>query len=293
MWLILAAASAVCFGLRGILYQWTSQKPLDRNLMLFGVYLCGMVVAILANIVTRQVWTWGAFMGVSMGFFSYVSNAAMYKGFAVGKASLVAIFTGLPPVVVVATAYLLWGEKLNWGQMAAFVIILGGIVIIRYSNELSLSNLKGVQWAILAMFGFAVTDLSSKQSMLWHGEIFPTLTVMYTTGALLFLASWRKKRSGRDITGLMPEIKPAEKRWSRRRTFLWGMVVGLTNISGMILILPAFKLGVTGLVSAIIATNVLLILFYARIFLKERFSGLQFAGMISAISGIILLRLLG
>lgn len=30
MWFILAAASVLCFGLRGILYQWTSHTTADK-----------------------------------------------------------------------------------------------------------------------------------------------------------------------------------------------------------------------------------------------------------------------
>jgi drug/metabolite transporter (DMT)-like permease len=295
MWLIFAAAAAVCFGLRGILYQWTSRKPLDRNLMLLGVFSLGTIVSLIANLFAGQAWTLGALMGIAMGIFSFVSNSAMYKGFAVAKASLVAVFTGLPPAVVVIIAFFLWGETLNGWQIGAFIFILLGILVIRYSNELSLSNLKGVQWAIIAMLGFAITDLSSKQSQLWDGEVLPTLTMMFTTGTLLFLISWRRQLA---ISKINPSSAsdstdtPVQK-WPNSRTYLWGMVVGITNVSGMILILPAFKLGVTGLVSAVIATNVLLILLFSRVILKERFTRLQVGGITLTIAGVLLLRLLG
>src|SRR4051794_10606320 len=113
MWLVYAASAAVCFGLRGILYQWTSQKPLDRNLMLLGVFFLGTITTLLSNVFVGQAWNWAALVGIVMGVFSFLSNASMYKGFAVAKASLVAVFTGLPPAVVVIIAFLLWGEKLN------------------------------------------------------------------------------------------------------------------------------------------------------------------------------------
>ena len=38
MWIIYALLAALFFGTRGVMYQWTSQKNLDRNLMLFGVF---------------------------------------------------------------------------------------------------------------------------------------------------------------------------------------------------------------------------------------------------------------
>ncbi|WP_127579997.1 EamA family transporter [Paenibacillus koleovorans] len=320
LWLLYAALAAVCFGLRGILYHWTSQKPLDRNVMLLGVYMSGALVSALFALLLRESWTPAVWAGVSMGIFSFVSNAAMFRGFAVGKASLVAIFTALTPIVVVAASYVLWHETLNLAQSASFVIILAGIVMIRYSNDISWGNLKGAEWALLAMVAFGITDLSSKQAMLWGADKLPTLFVMYATGSLLFGASWlRARQAARRLAavrgsaagelaaaavseaavgelaaeGLAPAKAKAAVRWTTSRTIWLGMVVGLSNISGMLLILPAFELGVTGLVSAVIATNVLLILLYARLVLKEVWTRMEFAGILTAIVGVLLLRLLG
>lgn len=238
-----------------------------------------------------QNWTFGAAAGLLMGTFSYVSNAAMYKGFAIGKTSLMAIATSLPPVVVIVSAYLLWGEKLSWGQGGAFVVILVGILMMRYSGGFSIANLSGLKWAVITLIGFGFTEVSTKQSTLWEGQIFPTLTVMFAVGSLLFYVSWQKQlkknRSQDSITRLITSVKI----WSFPLTMLWGMLVGLTNISGMVFMLMALKLGVTGLVSAIIATNVLLILLYARIFLKENFSRLEVGGMICTFAGVVSLRL--
>lgn len=292
MWLLYATGAALCFGMRGVLYQRTSKLPAERSELLLGVYLCGIVVALAANAIVGQPWTRGALAGVLMGVFSYISNSSMYKGFAVGKTSLVAILTGLPPVVVIGIAYLLWGETLTWQQLAAFAIILCGIVLIRYSNDLTLTNLQGAQWGLLAMVTFALTDLSGKQATLWAGETLPTLVLMYVTGSLLFGISALRNRIRLSRTRMESSDSEAAK-WPFRKTLAVGMAVGLTNISGMILILPAFRLGVTGLVSAIVALNVLMILFYARIFLKETFSRMEIIGISLAFCGVIVLRLFG
>lgn len=330
MWLVYASASAFCFGLRGILYQWSSRRPMDRNLMLLGVFMLGTLVAGGANLFVGQAWSWGAAAGVMMGAFSFMSNMSMYRGFAVGKASLVAVLTALPAAVVSLGAFILWQEKLTGWQFGALCVILLGIVVIRYSNELNLSNLRGMQWGVLAMLGFAITDLSSKQSQLWHAEVLPTLTAMFATGALLFLIVWRRAvgqtarqygdgsgkagnvrvDNGADEVAVTAEKTPSAKgctpgdidsvktakgeaRWSGRRSFLWGMAVGFTNVSGMMLILPAFKLGPAGLVSAVIATSVLLILLFTRLYLKERFTKPQLLGIGMAIAGVMMLKLLG
>ncbi|TNJ65269.1 DMT family transporter [Paenibacillus hemerocallicola] len=318
MWLAYASLAAVCFGFRGILYQWTSQKPIERNLMLLGVYVSGAIVSIAAALALGQSWSPAVWTGLVMGAFSFVSNASMYKGFSVGKASLVAVFTALTPVVVAAVSYFRWGETLNLWQAAAFLVIVAGIVIIRYSNDLSWRNLQGVQWALLAMVTFGITDLASKQAMLWHADKLPTLFIMYATGSVLFFLLWslgrlRKGMLGvgarrevavanvsgaaaasarTDTDGRFPKADARPAAWSIRKTLGWGAFVGLSNISGMIFILPAFQHGITGLVSAVVATNVLLILLYARVFLKERWSFQELIGILCALAGVLGLRLL-
>ncbi|TVY08292.1 DMT family transporter [Paenibacillus cremeus] len=302
MWFVYAAAAAVCFGLRGILYQWTSQRPLQRNVLLFGVYLSGILIALAVNLAVSQPWSKPVWIGTLMGLFSFTSNAAMYKGFSVGKASLIAIFTALPPVVVVLMAYLIWGEKLNVWQMAAFAVILTGVLMIRYAGDLSLKHLQGAGWGVVAMLFFGLTDLSSKASTLHGAEPLPTLVVMYATGTLCFGFSWmidarqaRRVRAaiGQGVQEMAAASESGSKRWPVGKTLLWGMVVGVTNISGMMFILPAFKLGVTGLVSAMIAMNVVIVLLYARFGLKEKMSRLEVGGLICALIGILVLKLAG
>ncbi|WP_284640862.1 EamA family transporter [Paenibacillus silviterrae] len=306
MWFVFAAASALSFGLRGILYQWTSKRPIDRNVMLLGVYVSGMLIALAAGMVVRQPWTVEAWLGVLMGLFSYVANASMYKGFAVAKASLIAIFTALPPVVVVVLAYLFWGETLNSVQLSTFLLIVAGIIMLRYSNDLSLRNLKGAQWGLLTMLFFALTDLTSKQATLAGASTFPVLVTMYATGSLLFGLSWwldRSRKARIELAAGASEVAAASAAesesvkttipvmWPSRKSFLWGMLVGITNICGMMFALPAFRLGITGLVSAVLAMNVVMVLLYARLVLKEKFTRLEVAGLSCAILGMVLLRL--
>ncbi|RKN85058.1 DMT family transporter [Paenibacillus ginsengarvi] len=322
MWLVYAVLAAVSFGFRGILYQWTSQRRIERNLMLLGVYLSGAAISLTAALLLGQSWSAAVWTGAVMGFFSFISNASMYKGFSVGKASLVAVFTALTPVVVAVVSYFRWGEKLNGWQAAAFLLIIAGVVFIRYSNDLSMRNLQGVQWALLAMITFGITDLASKQAMLWEADKMPTLFIMYATGSLLFFALWQTGRlqTRASRTGYKREVavssvataggagteqtegpspapgdtgtKSPDSAWSIPRTLRWGALVGLTNITGMALILPAFQHGITGLVSAVVATNVLLILLYARLFLNERWSPKEMIGIACALAGVLGLRLL-
>lgn len=288
MWIIYALLAAVFFGARGIMYQWTSQKNINRNLMLFGVFFVGFIISASAMYLLNQQWyAWAdVVVGLTLGLGSFAANAALHKGFSVGKASIISILAGLPPLFVVLLAFLFWRETLTTQQLIGFIIIFTGLYTIRYSNDISFRNLQGAQWGLLAALCFAFNDLLGKQSTRLDADMFGTLTLMFGFGSFLFAASWLKNRQ--TITNKDNDIGP---RWSDIKTFLCGLVVGLTNVAGMMAILSAFAIGSTGLVSAISAMNILIILLYSRIFLKESFSRQEILGLTTAFVGILILRL--
>jgi drug/metabolite transporter (DMT)-like permease len=297
MWMAYALLAAVCFGFRGILYHWTSQQPMNRNLMLFGVFCTGGLLCFAASLLLQQSWSTASLIGIWMGCFSFAASAAIYRGFAVGKASLVAVLTGLSPVVVAVFAYVLWGETITGWKLVGFGIILLSVILLRYSNDLTWKDLKGAQWGLLAMLCFGLNDLTSKQSTLLGAATLPTLTCMFMTGAALFGVWWRAARR-RHLAEAAVTVETRTETaasidiaWSERKTFLWGMAVGLTNSFGMMTILAAFTYGVTGLVSAVAALNVLIILVYTRLFTKEKFKRLELAGIALSLFGIMMLRL--
>ncbi|GFZ95324.1 hypothetical protein GCM10008018_47060 [Paenibacillus marchantiophytorum] len=285
MWLLFSVLAACCFGLRGILYHWTSQQSLNRNVLLCGTFFMGALISIVCALVLHQAWTMSALIGVQMGLFSFGANASMFKGFAVGKASLVAILTGLPSVIVVVFAYFLWNERLNLLQFFAFVVIVVGILVVRYSNDITLRNLQGAGWGLLAMLLFAGNDLSSKWTTLVKAPLFPTLFFMFITGTCCFALWWIKDRLQEK-----PDNRVSAK-WSEKQTFLIGMGVGITNVAGMILIIHGFAHGKAGLVSAVVALNVLIVLLYTRFILKDKFSRLEQSGLALALLGILMMKL--
>jgi len=313
MWLTYSVFAALCFGLRGILYHWTSQKPINRNLLLCGTFTMGALVNGICALVFSSNWTLAALIGIQMGLFSFGANASMFKGFAVGKASLVAILTALPSVVVVIVAFGLWGEKLHAMQFIAFVVIVGGVLLVRLSNDISLRNLQGAQWGLLAMLLFAANDLSGKWSTIMEADLFPTMFFMFVTGASCFGIWWLRDLQVERARRVLPvqsavtvggEVQVSlhssnaalshnPSAWSGKKTFFIGLAVGTTNAVGMMLIVTAFDLGKAGLVSAVTALNVLIVLLYTRFVVKEKFTKIEITGISLAFAGILLMRLFG
>lgn len=313
MWLMFALCAAVAFGLRGILYHKTSMLQLNRNLMLCGVFASGAIINGIISLVTGSEWSTACLVGIQMGLFSFAASTCMYKGFAVGKASIVAILSALPAVVVVTVAYLLWGEKLHMMQLVAFLILIAGVLTIRYSTDISLSNMQGAQWGMLTMLFFAGNDLSSKWSTMLEAEKSPTLIMMFLTGTVCFGGWWLLEQRGlrkntkqealaiayisnssitsNQATEVHSEGTLGVKSYSKAATFGIGLAVGITNAVGMILILQAFQIGKTGLVSAVIALNVVMILIYTRFVVREKFTKLEVTGMVFTLCGILLIHL--
>ncbi len=191
--------------------------------MLCGVFFTGFLVSIffiLFQNTSLEISTNHMLVGGSMGVLSFLANASLYKGYAVGKASLVTVLAGLPPLIVVILAFLLWNETLTSIQLWSFLIIFVGIYLIRYSNDLSLRDLKGAQWGLLAALFFGLNDIMGKQSTRVEADMFITLVLMFGVGSLLFLIGWLVNKDSRNqsTTG---------SSWTATRTFRIGMLVGL------------------------------------------------------------------
>ncbi|MBZ5750560.1 DMT family transporter [Metabacillus rhizolycopersici] len=313
MWLIFSILAAITFGMRGVLYHWTSQQSLNRNTLLCGTFFMGAIISLVCSFVLNQEWAATSLVGIQMGLFSFAANASMFKGFKVGKASVVAILTALPAVLVVIGAFFIWGERLNYMQFIAFIIIVSGVLLVRYSNDISIGNLQGSQWGLLALLMFAINDLSGKWSTILNSPMFPTLFLMFLTGTICFGFWWlrdykvKNKFVNRELAAskenaatelqtklrVKPVISKINNPWTEKRTFLVGMGVGITNAVGMVFILIAFDYGKAGLVSAVVSLNVFLVLLYTRFFIKEKFTRLELIGILTAIAGILFMRLSG
>ena len=298
MWIVLALVSAALLGLRGIVYHWSSQKGMDRNVLLMGSFSMGSIICLAGSRIMNEPWPSTVWYGLVIGTFSYIANAAMFRGYATGKASTVALLAALPAVPVVLLAWLFWGETLSLWQWMAFFVIVSGVVLIRYSDDLSFTRLEGLRWGLIAMFFYAFNDLANKQAALAGAPVLPLMAVMFLTGTALFGATWRIERR-RHRLAVPPSESPegdAGRRaevWSDGKTYLWGLAVGILQASIMILTFLAFKSGITGLVSAILCLNLVIVMMYVRLVVREPFRRRETAGIAMAVAGMLVLHLFG
>jgi drug/metabolite transporter (DMT)-like permease len=289
MWIVFAVVAAVLFGIRGIWYQWTSRKPLHPTLLVLGVNVSGALLA-LAIIVSQGIaWDQTALIGCAMGLFSVGGNLAMLRGFAVGKASLIALMSGLPSLVVVSLSYVIWDERLNVVQLAAFLLIVAGIVTIRYTRDLRSGSMKGFGWGLLTLVLFGLHDISGQYSMKADAPQMWSLFMLFVTAAV-FVGVMGVIQKMRARGAVREAAVPGQ--WSVVRTFATGMMIGLFHMGGTFFLMRAFDIGMTGLVTAVVSMNVVLIIAYAGVFLKERFALKEWIGMLAALVGVVVLSVL-
>lgn len=277
MWIVLAFAAAAAFAARGILFLSTAAQPYNRHALMLGIFLSGALLCAGTSIVVGASWAGVWAIGIAMGISTIAANVCLFQGFAVGNPTVIALLSAMPPALVVLLAYVTWGEALTIGQIIAFVCILCGVLIVRSARRIRWTELQGAQWGVLALICFALTDMLGKMSTKLEAQTLPTLTVAFLTGVVFFAMRTALRRDAQRALGRAVRV---------------GMVIGITNAVGMVCIVSAFALGITGLVSAIVATNALLIVLYTRIRGIERWHRNESIGMVCTLIGIVLLPIL-
>ena len=285
LWIVFSVTAAVFFGVRAILYQRATRHPLNPNMVLLGVYVAGFVWSLILLFIERPAWSSGAWIGVAMGVFSFTANVALLRGFAVGKASLIALLAGLPPVVVVLVALVAWNERLTWVQWGAFGLIVLGIAVIRFTKDMREGGLRGAWWGVLTLVAFGFHDLTGKLVTREAAPRLWALLVLFATASLLVLALEAARRTRARAIAAQPSPAP----WPFARTFAFGLLAGTLHFFGTFLLMHAFETGITGLVSALVSLNVVLVIAYAGIVLRERFTRNTWLGMALALIGVIVL----
>lgn len=298
MWFTCALGAAFFFGLRSILYQWSSQRRMDRNLLFAMVYIGSTILMIGVDVWMQSDWNQATLLGIVMGLFSCTANTCLYKGYAVGRASVIGFFSGLTPVLVTVAAAWLWQEKLAWMQWVGLLIVVGSLFIVRYTKELQQGQYTGWQWGLLAIVGYSLTDLTSKQALFMGASIIPTLTVMFLTSSVLFTLSylhgkWRQ-REGHTASASTDDStrtkQPKTNSWTFFSMLRLGVLIALVNVIAMMLKLAAFDGGITGVASAIMALSVVVVLVYARFYLKESWRPLEVYGVLLALLGVVIMK---
>jgi uncharacterized membrane protein len=275
MGILFGLLAAICFGLADFVATHATRRiGVLRSLaaiQLLGVFVVGAVLLFTQHAPPRDLPVWGVAVGISI--VNFVGTVLLYRAFTIGTLSLVSPIASGFAVVTAVLAFSSGERPPILPLVGTALLIVGVIVVSRTRNTSNARALAGVPEALGASlcFGFYFWMLNGITPTL--GAIWPVwiTRVVQLLCALLMLAA----------RGPF-ELRPL---WKASPLLLIATILD----SGALL---AFNLGIgqtyttitTALTSLYSAVTVLL----AWLFLRERLSSGQWAGVGVILAGVLL-----
>jgi len=236
----------------------------------FGLAALGLAVAMRGTGIPGGEVAWAALAAV----FGTVGLFAFYRGMAVGAMTVVTPIAAVAAGIPVLWGVLVSGDRIDGLQAIGFVAAVGGSVAASIEVRPQRRQLAaGVGWAALAMLAFGAyfvpMHAASNEDWLWPAFLFRCTSVTLVWSVLLI-------RSLRPA-GLRPH-------WS-------GLVaIGLLDTAGNALFAAASSHhGLLSVAAVLASLYPVVTVLLARIVLGERVQRTQDAGVVLALTGIVLI----
>jgi drug/metabolite transporter (DMT)-like permease len=234
-----------------------------------GVLAITLVVAIAGNPPPGPSVLWATLAGL----FGGLGLAAFYRGMAVGSISIVAPIAAVGAVVPVVFG-IATGDDVSGLQVLGFALALSGVALASFerpgAGEVRLAA--GVPWAIAAVIGFGgyyvPMHAAAEQDFLWSALVFRC------TVAVVAFSAWLILR---------PPIGAA------RGNLGAIAMIGLLDTAGNTLFAAASSLGDVSVVSVLATLYPVTTVALAAIVLSERIQRVQLVGVVSALTGVVLI----
>lgn len=214
------------------------------------------------------------------GFLFLIGSLAFYKGFEEGQVSLVSPMAGSWVIITVILSLIFLKEILEINQIMAIILIIIGIILISINAKKlfkikKLNIFRGIKEGLVAMFGWGLAlflIIPPSRVLGWFLPVF-----LMRSFEILFLASYMIFDRQSFKINFQPPIL----------TLI--LVTGLLDMVAFF----AYSFGVKGdyvsLIAPVAASFPLVAVILAKIFLKEQFLLNQVFGIVSIITGLILI----
>jgi len=249
----------------------------DRALTMVAIRTVGMMLGLVAlpfvDWPSPESWKWLAITAVVM--FSYY--ALLVRSYGVGDMSVVyPLARGLAPVLTTIAAFLVIGEALSTGQIAAVVMISIGIMALSFGAGAS-----------RAAVGFALATGVSVATY----SFFAGLGVR-AAGTVLGFQACLEIVTGFGMLSYGVVVRRADLVIYARRHGAVGLFAGAVSVAGFLAYLVAAKSLPLGPVSALRETSVIFGAVLGTIVLREGFGPRRIAAAVLVTVGIVLLAVL-
>jgi len=249
----------------------------DRTLTMVAIRTVGMLLGLVAlpfvDWPSPESWKWLAVTAVVM--FAYY--ALLVRSYGVGDMSVVyPLARGLAPVLTTIAAFLVIGEALSTGQIAAVVMISIGIMALSFGAGASRTAV-----------GFALATGVSVATY----SFFAGLGVR-TAGTVLGFQACLEIVTGFGMLCYGVVVRRADLVIYMRRHGAVGLFAGVVSVAGFLAYLVAARSLPLGPVSALRETSVIFGAVLGTLVLKEGFGPRRIAAAVLVTVGIVLLAVL-
>ena len=249
----------------------------DRTLTMVAIRTVGMMLGLVAlpfvDWPAPESWKWLAVTAVVM--FAYY--ALLVRSYGVGDMSVVyPLARGLAPVLTTIAAFLVIGEALSTGQIAAVVMISIGIMALSFGAGASRTAV-----------GFALATGVSVATY----SFFAGLGVR-TAGTVLGFQACLEIVTGFGMLCYGVVVRRADLVIYARRHGAVGLFAGVVSVAGFLAYLVAARSLPLGPVSALRETSVIFGAVLGTIVLREGFGPRRIAAAVLVTVGIVLLAML-
>jgi drug/metabolite transporter (DMT)-like permease len=215
------------------------------------------------------------------GVLHTIGGLSFYRGFEVGKVSLVAAIASSWSVILVFAGIFLFGERLTAMQLVAIgLVILGSVSVSADVKELFKTSKfiftdPGVPYALIAMLSWGFGWIFFNQAIKQVGWLGPNIII--AVAGTFYLV----------VYGLIKREKlMLERKFSIHKL---AMFVGLASTIAYVGYSFGIERYLTSIVAPVAAANPLVTVVLAWVLLREKLEFSQKVGIFSIISGVVLL----
>jgi drug/metabolite transporter (DMT)-like permease len=248
----------------------------------FAGLLCLVVVLVVAH---PSLELTGAQLGllVGNGMIAAVAYFALYRGLELGPIALVSPIVSAYAAFTIVLAMVFLHETLGGLVVLGMLITFGGVLLTSTDlsslrrGAVSRGDAPGIPFALVAMLAFGLSTFLISRLARELGWFLPiTVSRITTTMTLLAASAIGRQRPFRhiDATSLAAAI-----------------VIGLTDVGGLILYARGSQLGFVSIVAAASAAYAVVPVIGGVIFMKERPASSQALGIVFVFGGLLLLGL--
>jgi drug/metabolite transporter (DMT)-like permease len=292
--LVLGVATAISWGTSDFIARFAIRTT-GVGRALFGVQAWG---ALLLTILLFFAHDWGHLFdgsgwapwawGIAAGSINTCAMLALYRAFSVGKMAVVAPISASYPALTVLLSTLS-GERFSLYRALGILAVLAGVMLVAAGEKSPQSPASaapgsaqnaarqstGIRWAVAAALGFGV--------LFWllGTRIIPR------TGALATI--WMIRVTGTFITLAILLAQKTSFRVKNKRTSAQLYSMGLFDTAAFTLSNLGMRIEQVAIVSVLGSLYGAVTVVLSALFLRERIAALQWLGIASIFSGIILI----